>query len=149
MGSAGLPLPCSGEAAAPMGPSLHHPHSTQTLPWGWRAPGSTTNGTHCWSPAEAARMMIPGQRRVSCAHWLVWAQAGVGTTSDSPQISLLQERQLSLPSAMGQGGASASKAPAHPGGSRVAAEPLSLCAGSHPRGVSMPGKQTHLPVRGC
>lgn len=35
--------------------------------------------------------------RASCAHWLVWAQAGVGTTSASPQISLLQEQQLSLP----------------------------------------------------
>lgn len=33
-------------------------------------------------------------------------------------------------------------------GEKVPADFFSFCAGSYPRGVSMPGKQEHLPVHG-
>lgn len=70
MGRAGLPLPYSAEAAAPMGPSLHPQHAgialglvcTHCLPQ--RTPGSLGWEPHSWesqeSAAEAAGMVTPG-----------------------------------------------------------------------------------------
>lgn len=53
-GQCWLPLPCSGEAAASTGSSLHHAHGVQELSWCWHAPGSTST----WHPLPAP--MDPG-----------------------------------------------------------------------------------------
>lgn len=67
----------------------------------------------------------------------------------------------SLPSAMGRCGAAASRAPtppwwqpnpggsSHPRGCGMAADPLSGADSPPPRGVSIPGKQNHIPVHRC